>query len=200
MVKTRLILFSLLFLGGCAAQQIVTEADKLRDWHAHQAKLAGLEQWVLKARIAIQVEKEGWTATLHWRQQQGGYTLRLIAPLGRGTYELTGNDRGVTLRTADNRLLHADNPEMLLQQNLGWQVPVSGLVYWIRGLPEPDLDTEKLLLDKNGRASDISQAGWQVKYTNYMISKGYDLPEKLTMYHDNLRIRLIIQDWEFPFL
>ena len=85
MLKTRLILFSILFLGGCAAQQIVTEADKLRDWRSHQARLAGLEQWKFRGRIAIQMDKEGWTATLQWRQQQGSYSLRLIAPLGRIT-------------------------------------------------------------------------------------------------------------------
>lgn len=200
MTKTRLILFLILFLGGCAAQRIVTDADKLRDWEFHQAKLAELEQWTLKGRIAIQLEKEGWTATLYWRQQQESYSLRLIAPLGRGTYELSGNGRTVTLRTADNRLLYADNAEMLLQQNLGWQIPVSGLVYWIRGLPEPGIGTDAILLDKDGRASDISQAGWQVKYTNYMRSQGYDLPEKLTMRHEKLKIRLIIQDWKVPLL
>lgn len=200
MLKLRLVLFSILFLGGCAAQQLITEADKLHDWRVHQSKLAGLNQWVLRGRIAIRVDKEGWTATLHWRQQQNSYSLRLIAPLGQGSYELTGNDRTVTLRTADNRVVYADNPEMLLQQNLGWQLPVSGLAYWIRGLPEPGLATDRLLLDNNGRARDISQAGWRVTYSDYMISKGYELPEKLTMQHEKLRIRLVIQDWEFPLL
>ena len=176
LLKLRLVLFSILFLGGCAAQQLITEADKLHDWRVHQSKLAGLNQWVLRGRIAIRVDKEGWTATLHWRQQQNSYSLRLIAPLGQGSYELTGNDRTVTLRTADNRVVYADNPEMLLQQNLGWQLPVSG------------------------RARDISQAGWRVTYSDYMISKGYELPEKLTMQHEKLRIRLVIQDWEFPLL
>ena len=198
LAKSPLVSVFILFLGGCAVQQTITDADKFREWEMHQARLVELDQWTLKGRIAIRVDKEGWTASLYWRQESNDYSLRLIAPLGRGTYELRGNNRAVSLRTADNRLLYADNAESLLQQNLGWQVPVSGLVYWVRGLPEPGLRPDSLVLDNEGRVSDISQAGWQVKYMNYMTSKGYTLPEKMTMEHKNLRIRLVIQDWEFP--
>lgn len=198
LARTCFIYFVLVLFGGCAVQQTMTDENKLMGWKLHQDKLAELDQWTLKGRIAIRLEKEGWTATLHWRQQQGRYSLRLIAPLGRGTFELIGDNQSVSLRTADNRLLYADDAETLLQQNLGWRVPVSGLFYWIRGLPEPGTITDNLLLDDSGRASAISQGGWQVRYTDYMTSESYNLPRKLTMQHDKLIIRLIIQDWDFP--
>ncbi|NIN34367.1 MAG: lipoprotein localization factor LolB, partial [Gammaproteobacteria bacterium] len=58
----------------------------------------------------------------------------LISPLGRGTYQLNGDSQLVSLLTAENKLYQAETPEILLQNNLGWSVPVDGLKYWVKGI------------------------------------------------------------------
>lgn len=142
------------------------------------------------------MEKQGWSATLQWRQRQQDYFLRIIAPLGGGIYELSGNEDGVLMRTAKNMTLRADNPETLLQNNFGWHVPLSGLVYWLRGLPEPGSKTNTLVLDDQGRITDLVQAGWQISYLRYMTASGFDLPGKIVIQNDKLKVQLIIRDWK----
>lgn len=182
-------------LVGCTASPLVPDAALAAEWEARRAKLAALQDWHLKGRIAFQLDREAWSATLHWQQHQREYVLRLIAPLGRGTFELSGSDAGVSLRTADNRFLQADDPEALLRENLGWDLPVSGLFYWIRGLPEPDSRADTLLLDDKGRINDLRQNGWQVSYQRYDAASGYDLPGKMTLQNERLKVRLVISDW-----
>ena len=184
-----------LILAGCAAQPPIGVGDRSLLWQERSARLAGLTQWVLRGRIAVQVEREGWTASLQWEQRADDYVLRVSAPLGRGSFELIGSAQGVSLQTADNRLLHADDPEALLQQTLGWQLPVSGLYYWIRGLPDPGAEPVTLQLDEKGRINDLKQNGWQVKYQRYESAGGMELPGKITLENARLKVRLVISDW-----
>jgi len=173
----------------------VPDATRAQDWEVRRARLYELQNWRLTGRVAFQLEREAWSATLHWQQRNGEYVLRVIAPLGRGSFELTGSDSGVMLRTADNRLLHADDAQALLRQNLGWELPVSGLFYWIRGLPEPTQSADTIRFDEKGRIHDLRQDGWEISYQSYESASGYELPGKMTLQNDRLRLRLTIRDW-----
>lgn len=186
----------LLLLGACAARAPLPENSA--GYERHLAVLRELGSWRLHGRIAIQHQREGWSATLQWRQQGAEYVLRLSAPLGRGSVELSGSEAGVSMRTADNRLLHADDAEALMQDNLGWHVPLSGLSYWVRGMPEPGSRPERIALDEQGRLRDLAQDGWQVNYERYRSAGRYQLPGKLTLEHRQLRVRLVISDWIIP--
>ena len=133
-MKTIIFLLLAIFMAGCADSPFKEDvSEEIQE--ARQSALYKLQAWTLIARLAIQTEQEGWTATFHWIQDDDFYNMRFIAPFGQGTYELKGDRNGVSLLTADNQLLQADNPERLLQDNLGWKVPLRGLKYWIRGLP-----------------------------------------------------------------
>jgi outer membrane lipoprotein LolB len=185
---TRLPLLCLcVLLAACAAEPPVPLKEREAEWRLHREALAALKAWRLEGRIAVRHGDEGWTASLQWREEEGGYVLRLSAPLGRGTVELSGSPRGVQMVTADNRLLHADTPEALMEENLGWHVPLSGLRYWVKGTPEPGRPAERLTLDEEGRASAFRQDGWQVTYDRYEEAGPYRLPGKITRFSTRMR-------------
>jgi len=146
----------------------------------------------------MRIEDEGWTATLHWRQEPAVYIIRIIAPMGQGRYYLRGDAAGVQLRMTDNRVLYAQNARDLLRENLGWQLPVEGLAWWIRGLPAPGNTVDTLKLDARGRLKELHQDGWQVEYDEYGLFPGeVALPEKLIVERPDLRLRLLIYSWSF---
>lgn len=186
----------LLIVGACATGSIAPRQPA--DWLRRQSLLNELRDWRVSGRIAIQHAREGWNASLHWRQNGDEYVMRLSAPLGRGTVELSGSEAGVSMRTADNRLLHADTPETLMQDNLGWHVPLRGLSFWVRGLPEPGSEPEAMSFDANGRIQDLRQDGWHVNYERYRTEGSWDLPGKMTLENRELRVRLVISDWTVP--
>lgn len=187
------------FLVGCESL-LITPAERdpsvAAYWDAHQQRLSALDAWILHGRMVLVAGDDGWTATVHWDQDRQRYNLRFIAPLGQGTYELEGDAESVTLLTADNRLLHAGSPETLLQENLGWQLPLASLKYWIRGLPDPAVSADDLTLDGTGRLSQLQQSGWRVRILRYQDVNGLDLPGKLTLKNEHFQVRLVIQDWQ----
>jgi outer membrane lipoprotein LolB len=196
-VPKYLLLVITLLLSACAETPAVKPSSGLESaWERHSRELDRLQVWKAKGRLAIQADEDGWTASIHWDQDHDNYRIRLIAPLGQGTYELTGSDEGVVMTTADNRILNARNPERLLEDNLGWQVRLSGLRYWILGLPEPGVDAEQVNFDNEGRLSDMQQAGWRVSVLRYIDTGGLQLPGKLFMHNDRFKLRLVIHEWE----
>ena len=192
-----LLLVVTLLLSACAeTPALKSSIGQESAWERHSRELSRLQVWKAKGRLAIQADEDGWTASIHWDQDHDNYRIRLIAPLGQGTYELTGSDEGVVMTTADNRILNARNPERLLEDNLGWQVRLSGLRYWILGLPEPGVDAEQVNFDNEGRLSDMQQAGWRVSVLRYIGTDGLQLPGKLFMHNDRFKLRLVIHEWE----
>lgn len=197
-MKPLLVLFLAVSLAGCADLAVLTPEGQVDSnaWNTRQQDLYKLLRWSLKGKLAVQSGNEGWSAILHWDQDAQNYTMRFIAPLGQGTYELSGGPGAVTLLTADNHLYKSAGPEDLLQDNLGWNVPLHGLQYWVRGVPEPGVATDYLLLDEEGRMTDLQQSGWRISILNYRKVEGMQLPAKLFMQNDRFQLRLVVHDWK----
>jgi outer membrane lipoprotein LolB len=186
----------ILVFTGCASQRPISDDARALIWQENKLKLEQIHSWNLSGRIAIQLQKESGSASLSWKQSGQDYVIRIIAPFGRGTVELRGNSEGVTMRDAGNQLVRARDPETLLLESLGWQVPLTGLNYWIRGLPDPSVKINTLLLDEEARISELSQAGWKVSYGRYMQAEELSMPKKLVMQNQELRVKLVIKQWD----
>lgn len=185
-------------LAGCAeiSPLLVEQGTDQSTWEHRQQILNKLDLWTITGRVAVQSGQEGWSATLYWRQDREKYAMRFISPLGQGTYQLYGDNRQVSLLTADNKLFQASDAESLLMDNLGWSVPLHGLRYWVRGVPEPGIETENIIIDDEGRMTDLQQSGWRISISRYIELDGTDLPGKLFMSNDRFKLRIVVQDWK----
>jgi outer membrane lipoprotein LolB len=191
-----LFVFAVFTFAGCARQPVyLPQPDRAALWETHRARLATLQGWQFRGRIAVKLKQDAWSATLYWRETRDTYTLRVVAPLGRGTFELSGSAAGVELHTADNRILRAADAEALLRDNLGWQLPVSGLRWWVRGLPHPGAGTDHLGINASGMLDDLNQDGWRVEYQEYRPGGEPVLPGRLSLENGEVRVRLVISEW-----
>ena len=165
---------------------------------AHLAKVSSFSPWRLAGRIAVQREDKGFSADLDWREAGTDYSLRVAAPLNGGTYALSGNGKAVSLVSSKGDIFSAADPETLMREHLGWALPLSGARYWVRGIPDPDpahpVSDERF--DEAGRWTDFAQDGWRVNVLEYMHASDRDLPKRLTLSHDELRVRMAIKTWE----
>ena len=173
----------------------IESGSSYQQWIEHQLAVSKIGSWKIKGRVAVQNGKESATATLYWDQISSNYELRLIGPLGQGTYIFNGSPDGVILRAPNNKILTADTPDQLMNEGLGWAVHFAGLKYWIRGIPEPDINYSQLLLDGKGRLSDLKQSGFTVSILRYTDQAGISLPEKIIISNDNIRLKMVIQNW-----
>ncbi|NIP73690.1 MAG: outer membrane lipoprotein LolB [Gammaproteobacteria bacterium] len=182
-------------LAGCAVAP-VPERPAEEVWRERQGRLAELQAWVLTGQLALITEDEGWHGSLRWVQDGQGYEIRITAPLGQGSVVLRGDGRGVVMRSSrEPRPVSAPDPEALLRRRLGWDVPLGGLRYWVRGLPDPSLGYSKRL-DAYGRLERLGQAGWEVRFLGYTRVGRYELPDKIFMRSGELQVRMVVRDWQ----
>jgi outer membrane lipoprotein LolB len=187
-----------LLLAGCAGlgpQESVEGPGNIEDWKAHKAHISEIDGWQISGKIGIQAPQDSGSGTLFWLQRQGYFDIRLSGPLGRGATRLTGRPDAVALEVAGQGRFEADSPEALVESQLGWQLPVSHLLYWVRGLPAPD-SRSRIALDPNGRLASLQQDGWDVQYLGYTEEDGYTLPNRIKLAGRDLKITLVVKDWQ----
>lgn len=190
-------LFALL-LAGCAGlspQESVEGPGNAEAWQTHKARISPIDGWQISGKIGIRAPQDSGSGTLFWLQRQEYFDIRLSGPLGRGATRLTGRPDAVTLEVAGQGRFEADSPEALVESQLGWQLPVSNLLWWIRGLPAPD-SRSRVSLDVNGRLATLQQDDWHVEYLGYAEENGLTLPSRIKLEGRDLQITLVIKDWQ----
>jgi outer membrane lipoprotein LolB len=170
--------------------------EAAKAWTARQAVLLNLTQWNAAGRIGVVNGPDGWHAGFQWAQQDAGYRIDLIGPLGQGRVRVEGDEQTVRIQTADGQTQTAPNPDALLEQAVGARLPVNGLRYWIRGLPEPGA-APTLQVDADGRLIRLEQNGWTIEYPAYVYAAplSLELPERIVARRQDLSVKLIIEDW-----
>ncbi len=188
----------LALLSGCAgltSHETLSGQGNPAQWQAHKAQASQLNGWQISGKVGIRSPRESGSATLFWLQRQDYFDIRLAGPMGRGAARLTGRPGAVSLDAANQGQFQAESAEALLQQQLGWSLPVVHLFWWIRGLPAED-SKSRLTLDSESRLAKLEQDDWQVEYLSYVEQNGYWLPERMKLHGANLDITLVIKDWQ----
>ncbi len=188
----------LALLSGCAgltSHETLSGQGDPAQWQAHKAQASQLNGWQISGKVGIRSPRESGSATLFWLQRQDYFDIRLAGPMGRGAARLTGRPGAVSLDAANQGQFQAESAEALLQQQLGWSLPVAHLFWWIRGLPAED-SKSRLTLDSESRLAKLEQDDWQVEYLSYVQQNGYWLPERMKLHGANLDITLVIKDWQ----
>ena len=182
-------LLLVLLLSGCAAAP-----SHMPPCPMVPCDRTNITDWTLQGRISLTHGEQGWHAGLDWENHADRFRLQLNGPLGQGAMQLTGDSQQVKLLDAAGRLHTAADAESLLQQVAGWQLPVSGLRYWVRGVPDPGAHLE-VTLDGAGRLQQLKQSGWTIRYQRFVLVDGVEWPGKLTLERDDLVLRLVIDQW-----
>ena len=199
MFLRHIIVFSFIaLLAGCAgfgARESVEGHGDPASWREHKQQMTALDGWQIDGKIGIRAPKDSGIGTLFWLQRQDYYDIRLSGPLGRGAARLTGRPGDVSLEVANQGRYSAASPETLLEEQMGWKLPVSNLAWWVRGLPAPS-SKSRLTLDADSRLASLEQDGWQVQYSAYTQQNGYWLPERIKLHGANLDVTLVIKAWQ----
>ncbi len=195
-MRSLVVLSLILLIAGCAAPLPVPPADPEATWQSRQQDLSRVNDWRLNGRLAITRGSEAWHLKVNWRQKPECYEIYLSGPFGAAV-KLVGNPQSVVLHDAEQHAYYADKPEMLLYAHTGVFMPVTGLRYWILGLPDPGKNhTNQTRLDAYGRLAELQQRDWRVRFRDYVAVERYQLPERLFIEGEDIEVRLVVDDWQ----
>lgn len=205
MIRRFLLLALALTATGCAGLR-APSATPTDAWPVRREALQALMTWELRGRIGVQLPEQGGQATLRWRHAPAQQEIDLSGPFGAGHVRLRQDPTGVRLQDARGRVVEDADAEALLQRVTGWQMPVSGLAFWVRGVPAPDSASQEQF-DEAGRLQRLQQLGWDIQFLGYHDVAGYALPSRLYLTRPltvaapsesggRIEIRLAISSWE----
>jgi len=181
-------------LAGCQSNPQKEAGIALQDHH-----LQRIPHWEAEGKIAVQMAGEHQSASFKWTQDKGNYVVHLFGPFGQGATWLRRTQRGVTLENNAKTGRHrAASAEALMQDVMGWQVPVSNLQFWLRGLPAKQPKPTQAQRDSTGVLTHLEQEGWQVDYTRHDNFAGWSLPTKIIATRDDIRLTVVVKRWQLP--
>ncbi len=186
-------------LPGCTTVRPAETAQSARQslYQQRLNRLRSLDNWTLQGRLAISAAEEGGSGYLSWIQASEASRMDFHGALGRGAWRLQASADGVELEFADGRLYRADSIDDLVQSQVGWQVPVGRLLWWVRGLAAPGAIQHRVL-DEDGRLTLLRQDDWTIEFSRYGDVQGETLPLKLTAQQSDRTVKLAIRKWELP--
>ena len=185
-----------LIIASCATvnQQITTEPA---DWKAEQQKRQLINDWEIRGRLGVQTETTGGSMDIIWKNANHDYSIRLIAPLGAGSYLVQGNSDYAEIRFPDGQIDKVSNIDVVFTSIFEIDLPASAVKDWIRGLPSKVLTVEQISWNEQGLLAKIKQSGWNVEMSKY-------IGDKILMPHviylsrdgnDELDVRLVLRQW-----
>lgn len=186
-----------LVLSGCSqlsTQEQLSDPKQTSSWQSHKQQVAPIDAWQISGKLGIRSQDNSGSAIIFWLQRQDYFDIRLSGPLGQGSTRLTGRQGAVGLEIANRGTYQASSAEELMQQQLGWSLPVENLLWWVKGLPAPHSPSQ-LQLDDNSLLSELLQDQWHIQYLSYRSEYGVSLPERIKLSGAGLDITLVIKEW-----
>ncbi len=189
-------LITLAALAACAPVRVRETAATSANQEAREAALAPRTHWQIEAHISVSDGRDGGSGDLMWQQNGENYSFTVRAPVTGKTWKLSGDARQAQLEGVDEQPVRGADPERLLRERLGWDVPLSALGSWVRGLraPGPRADVQ---YDEQNLPAVLVQDGWKIEYRGWFADSQPPMPRKLFADRGGARVRMAIDSWSF---
>lgn len=157
-------------------------------------EISGIEEWSFTGKISLDDGDRGGSGRLQWNVSADSSELDFHGAMGRGAWHLSIDPGRVVLKEASGEQQTATSVNDLIQERMGWPLPVDALQWWVRGLAAPGaIENEKF--DSEGLLISLGQFGWSVDFKRYASTAGAQLPVRLNASRENYRVKLAISRW-----
>lgn len=157
----------------------------------------------LRGRFSARTERNGREEGAHgnfvWLQRGDSVQLSLVSPLGQTLAIVTALPGQATLELPNQAPRSAPEVDTLMQQALGFSLPVSGMRDWLQARPAPGA-VVRAERDATGRLTELEQHGWTVRFQEYRESASGEAPRvrrmdlARTLDGEPLSVRLVVDE------
>jgi outer membrane lipoprotein LolB len=195
MMRTLLMVAALALLAACTTkpQRISADSALLEAQAEREAALARQGAWKLTGRLAVSDGRDGGSGRIEWIQDGDAYQITLNAPVTRQSWRLAGDTSFARLDGLEGGPFFGEDAESLLMEHVGWKVPFSDLIAWMRGArASGPADME---FGENGLPALIVQRGWRIEYRAFSLAT-LPLPTKVFAEQGERKVRMQVDRWE----
>lgn len=163
-------------------------------WEERRAVLQRITHWQFTGSIRVRDDQESHSSRIRWQQRGNHYRINLWGAFNAGATEITGEPGRVIINQRGAEPITTDTPEELVYRELGYELPVSQLDYWLKGLPVPGRDAGTVF-GESGQLVRLQQSGWEIHYLAYADTAPETLPARIRMEKPPLQVDLVRLDW-----
>jgi outer membrane lipoprotein LolB len=186
----------LVALAACAPVRVRETPAALASQAARESQLGSRTHWTLSAHIFVSDGGENsGSGDLDWRNDSGRYEFTLRAATGK-TWKLSGDADHATLQGVDPQPVRGSDPQRLLRERLGWDVPISDLASWVRGVRAPERRAD-VQYDERNLPAVLDQDGWKIDYREWFTDLNPAMPRKVYAARGKARVKMAIERWSF---
>lgn len=189
-----MVLAGLLQACATAPSQVGDDPEAERRYVERLARLQATDRWTLEGRLAIRDGDDGGSGKLRWQAEPGGSRLDFHGALGRGAWRLIVSPGEAVLTMADGAVYRAASVDRLVTEQIGWQVPVAELSWWIRGLAAPGGRAARAL-GASGELLELQQAGWSIEFNRYRVFDEELMPGRVVAKRGERLVKFVVGDW-----
>lgn len=166
---------------------------KYFSWRDHCASLPQEKYWNLSGTLSITHHKTRNLTHFVWKQRESYYVINISDPLNISEVRIVNNANGVTFWQTKKKCIKAKTPEELIADQLGWQLPISNIRYWMLACPAPGR-INRSIFDQYGHLISFEQDGWLIRCYRFKTScvKYVDLPDVIEIKNHNIVIKIKI--------
>jgi len=192
-------LLCIIILSGCSLSKQSNHNDltQMRDWSTHLQKIDQLSTWSLKGKLAIYIEDERQSANIYWQQEKDNYYIQLTSFIGTHLLSIKKNQQIVEIINNEGDKFTGKDTKTLIQNiSPGLHLPISALQEWVKGNPVDatfQLNSEQNVNTLLGQ--DNNHQFWYITYQQYQVFSGISLPRKIELTRDNIRLKIMINQW-----
>jgi len=218
----------ILLVSGCAllpfgkqgsTYPFQTTDQILQAYTQHTQKLDEFNNWVITGRIGVKGPEGAFSGSFKWIQLQDTFSITVSGPLGQGATTVQGDKLEATLTNGQTGEISWGKPQTLMNQALGWSLPMQHIQQWIKGHPGEEMANVRirkgkevifynyapktdLRLNKENALALLKNGNWRIEYNKYkpFENKVYNvsLPHKVIASNKSLTLTFIIKNWSKP--
>jgi len=163
-------------------------------WEQRQQVLRGLEDWSFVASIRVRDGEESHSSRIRWQQRGERYQINLWGAFNAGATEIIGEPGQVIISQRGEQPVVTETPEELVYQELGYELPVSWLDSWLKGVPAPGPRAETRF-GENNQLVELNQSDWRIHYLGYVEQHPETLPARIRIEKTPLQVELVRMTW-----
>lgn len=185
-----------MLLTACSGTARI-DAPVNAQWEQRRQVLAQISQWEFIGSLNVRDASDAHSSRIRWQQNDEAYQINLWGTFNVGATQIDGRPGEVQIAQQGEDPVFTDSPEALLYQELGYELPVTELNYWIKGIPAPG-PSSNLVFGETSQLRAFQQVGWQISYMAYTNFGPETLPTRIRIEKAPLRLDLTRLRWTIP--
>jgi outer membrane lipoprotein LolB len=193
----------LLLLAGCA-----NHARLLANGQAAALPARVYSESInINGRFSAQFQRndkpESWNGSFTWIQSPRDITVTLQSPLGQTLATININESIATLIQSGHPTRSAANVDALVEDALGWPLPISNLRDWLQAYVVTS-DGKRIMATPQSTDTIVTRDGWRIRFVSWQDDDAVgaqSVPKRIDMERDTVEagtvaMRLVISNWQ----